>query len=53
MISALWYWSKKKLNKYADQDDIKEITRRINGGYHGLDHRKELLDKYKMLFNQN
>jgi len=51
MISALWYWNKNNLNKYADLDNIKEVTRRINGGYNGLAHRKELLDYYKKEFN--
>lgn len=51
MISALWFWNKNNLNKYADQDNIKEVTRRINGGYNGLKHRTELLKKYKREFN--
>lgn len=49
MISALWYWSSNGLNKYADKDDILTITKRINGAYNGLEHRKELLEKYKLL----
>lgn len=51
MISALWYWSKNNLNKYADADDINQITKRINGGYNGLAHRKKLLNDYKLIFN--
>lgn len=51
MISALWFWNLKKLNKLADTNDIKEITRRINGGYNGLDHRKELLNKWRVICN--
>lgn len=47
MISALWYWSKNDLNKFADKDDIITITKRINGGLNGIEHRKELLNKYK------
>lgn len=50
MISALWFWNMKGLNKYADLDDVKEVTRRINGGYNGLEHRIELLKKYKTIF---
>lgn len=46
MVAALWFWNKRGLNKYADQNNIKEVTRRINGGYNGLEHRKELLKKY-------
>ncbi|TXE18609.1 glycoside hydrolase family 19 protein [Psychroserpens burtonensis] len=51
MISAVWFWSKNNLNKYADQDNIKQVTWRINGGYNGLNHRAELLLKYKAFFN--
>ena len=46
MISALWFWNKAGLNKLADKNDIKGITKRINGGYNGLEHRTELLKKY-------
>jgi putative chitinase len=37
--SACWYWTKNNLNIYCDNQDIKELTRRINGGYIGLDDR--------------
>ena len=50
MVSAIWFWKTNNLNKFADKDDIKNVTRRINGGYNGLKHRKELLDKYKQIF---
>jgi len=43
--SACWYWNSRKLNQYADLNDIKTITKLINGGYIGLDHRTELLGK--------
>ena len=46
MISALWFWNKHGLNKLADKDDLKGITKKINGGYNGLSHRQELLNKY-------
>lgn len=36
---AAAYWSDKGLNKLADQNDIKGITKRINGGYNGLKSR--------------
>lgn len=51
MISACWYWNKHKLNDLADLDDIKTITKRINGGYNGLEDRKIKLGKYKKQFN--
>jgi len=48
MISALWFWDLKGLNSLADKNDIIGITKKINGGNIGLEHRKELLKKYKM-----
>ena len=46
MISALWFWDLKGLNSLADKNDIIGITKKINGGNIGLEHRKELLKKY-------
>lgn len=43
--SACWFWNNKELNTYADQGDIEMITYLINGGYNGLDERK---DKYNI-----
>ena len=37
--SACWFWETNGLNRWADVGDIKELTRRINGGYIGLDDR--------------
>lgn len=45
MHSAVFYWDKHKLNKIADQDDVKKLTKRINGGDNGLAHRRELHSK--------
>jgi putative chitinase len=38
-MSAIWFWNKNKLNKEADAGDIKTMTRKINGGYIGLEDR--------------
>lgn len=48
--SAAWYWSYTGLNRYADADDLREITRRINGGFNGLDARRKLVEyaKYEL-----
>lgn len=48
--SALWFWDKNKLNSYADKDDITGMTKVINGGTNGLSDRKELYDKFKVVF---
>lgn len=47
MVAALWFWKTKKLNPLASADNIHKITRIINGGQNGIDHRIQLLNKYK------
>jgi putative chitinase len=37
--SACYFWESTGLNKEADAGDIKTMTRKINGGYIGLDDR--------------
>ena len=37
--SACWFWETNNLNKEADANDIKTMTRKINGGFIGLDDR--------------
>ena len=37
--SACWFWESNGLNDLADAGDIKGMTKRINGGYIGLEDR--------------
>lgn len=37
--SACWFWETNNLNVEADAGDIRKMTRKINGGYIGLDDR--------------
>lgn len=37
--SACWFWEQNKLNRFADANDCKGLTRAINGGYIGLEDR--------------
>jgi len=37
--SAAWFWETNDLNTLADSGDIKAMTKRINGGYIGLEDR--------------
>jgi putative chitinase len=37
--SGCWFWENNNLNKWADQGDIKTMTKIINGGYLGLEDR--------------
>lgn len=43
--SAAWYWNSRNLNALADAGDMKEITRRINGGFNGLAERMEFYQR--------
>lgn len=47
IISALWFWNIKGLNALADKDDVKGITKRINGGVNGLDDRIAKVENWK------
>ena len=42
MASAGWYWEVNNLNEVADSGDFVRLTRRINGGTHGLKQRQAL-----------
>lgn len=38
-LSAGWFWDKNHLNKYADESDVQGLTKKINGGTHGIEDR--------------
>lgn len=44
---ACWYWNKRRINQHADRDDVKAVTKAINGGYNGLDDRMQYLARAK------
>lgn len=37
--SAAWFWDSRGLNQYADTDRFGSLTKRINGGFNGIDER--------------
>lgn len=45
--TALEYWTANNLNTYADQDNVKMVTRRINGGFNGLQSRIDMTKRAK------
>lgn len=45
--SSMWYWLKHDLNTLADKDDLKGITKVINGGLNGYEDRKKYLIRAK------
>ena len=51
VMSACWFWRKRRLNKLADNGEFREITRRINGGYNGLEDREKLYVNCKRMLN--
>jgi putative chitinase len=48
-ISAGWFWDSNNLNAIADKGDMKTLTKKINGGFHGLEERIALYNKAKQL----
>lgn len=48
-LSAGWYWNKNKINALADKDNIRAITKSVNGGYNGLDSRVVIYEKLKTI----
>ena len=43
--SACWFWDTNKLNNIADTDDVKRMTKKINGGSIGLADRQSRYTK--------
>jgi putative chitinase len=48
--SACWFWETNNLNQFADADDIKTMTKRINGGFIGLEDRIKHYEHAKHVF---
>lgn len=38
-IAPIWYWATRKLNDYADENNLEQITKKINGGLNAFDDR--------------
>lgn len=50
MLSAMWYWKDRELNRFADVGDIDEITRLITGCKNDAPSRKRLYLKLLQMF---
>lgn len=64
-MSAGWFWNRANLNTLADKmvltvgvntepnlSNFKAITKKINGGYNGLDDRQTRFEKIRMYLNK-
>lgn len=46
-LVAGWFWETHGLNELADAGDFRQITKRINGGYNGLERREGYFERAK------
>lgn len=46
-LTAAEYWKMRNINRAADRDDLRAVTRLINGGYNGIEDRAQYLKKAK------
>jgi putative chitinase len=51
LSSACWFWKRKNINKYADQDDVHMVTKAVNGGFNGLPSREHFLQEFKNVYH--
>jgi len=49
VLVAGWYWNSRNINKFADQDNLREVTRKINGGWNGIRDRRRYLKRAKLV----
>jgi predicted chitinase len=47
--SAFYYWDARTVNLLADQDDLEQVTRAVNGGLNGLEDRGARLASIKKI----
>lgn len=47
--TATWYWNSRNLNELADSGDFVELTKKINGGFNGLQDRQKYWAKAKQV----
>ena len=48
--SAIWFWTVKRINVVADRDDLRAVTKIVNGGYNGYADRAAKLVRAKAIF---
>ena len=49
---SLMYWKDRRLNRFADENNFREVTRRINGGYNGMESRSKYLRIFRGMLGE-
>lgn len=56
LTSAAWFWKVRNLNDHADQgiteNEVALITKKVNGGFLGLEERTKLFNKFFLLLKE-
>ena len=50
LLAAVSYWRRRDINRHADRDDIRAVTRAVNGGLNGFEDRKRYLGIAKSIW---
>jgi putative chitinase len=50
LLAGITYWQRRDINRHADRDDVRAVTRAVNGGLNGLEDRKRYLAKAKAIW---
>lgn len=50
LLSAVSYWRRRNINRHADRDDVRAVTRAVNGGFNGLEDRERYLRRAKAIW---
>ncbi len=48
--AAAAYWDDRNVNPDADRDDLRAVTKKVNGGYNGLLDRERLLARARAIW---
>lgn len=50
LLAGVIYWRGRNINRHADRDDVRAVTKAINGGFNGLAERIQYLSKAKAIW---